>query len=143
MPSKPFYLIHSDVWGPSKVTTISEKRWFVTFIDDYTRVCWVYLLREKSEVAEIFKSFSTMIEPQFQTKISILHSDNGTKYFNSVLENFLRKKGILHQSTCVDTPQQNGISERKNRHLLEVSRALMFQMSVPKYRWGEAILTAA
>ena len=55
----------------------------------------------------------------------------------------MREKGILHQSTCVDTPQQNEISERKNRHLLEVSRALMFQMCVPKYLWGEVVLTVA
>ncbi|KAL5804087.1 hypothetical protein ACOSQ3_030887 [Xanthoceras sorbifolium] len=53
------------------------------------------------------------------------------------------EKGIYHQSTCVDTPQQNGIAERKNRHLLEVARALMFSMNVPKYLWGEALLTAA
>ena len=61
-----------------------------------------------------------MIETQFQTKVSILHSDNGTEYFNHVLGVFLKEKGILHQSTCVDTPQQNDIAERKNRHLLEV-----------------------
>ena len=141
-PSKPFYLIHSDVWDPSKVKTVFGKRWFVTFIDDHTRVCWVYLLQSKTEVATIFKSFYSMIETQFQTKISILHSDNGTEYFNHVLGVFLKEKGILHQSTCVDTPHQNGIVERKNKHLLEVSHAFMFKMSVPKYLWGEAVLTA-
>lgn len=52
------------------------------------------------------------------------------------------EKGIVHQSSCVDTPQQNGIAERKNKHLLEVARALLFQTMVPKYLWGEAILTA-
>lgn len=50
--------------------------------------------------------------------------------------------GIIHQSSCVDTPQQNGVSERKNRHLLEVARSLMFTMNVPKYLWGDAVLTA-
>jgi len=99
-------------------------------------------MREKSEVENIFKNFYAMIETQFQTKICILHSDNGTEYFNEVLGNFLKEKGIHHQSTCVDTPQQNGIAERKNKHLLEVSRALMFSMNTPKYLWGEAILTA-
>ena len=76
--SKPFYLIHSDVWGASKITTLSGKRWFVTFIDDHTRLCWVYLMHKKSEVKNLFKNFYTMIENQFQTKIGILHSDNGT-----------------------------------------------------------------
>ena len=83
-----------------------------------------------------------MIETQFQTKIGILHTDNGTEYFNQILGSFMRIKGIHHQSTCVDTPQQNGIAKRKNKHLLEVSRAIMFSMHVPKYLWGEAVLTS-
>ncbi|GAU39772.1 hypothetical protein TSUD_220160 [Trifolium subterraneum] len=140
--SKPFYLFHSDVWGPSKIKTMSGKKWFVTFIDDHTRVCWVYLMEKKSEVAERFEDFFQMIETQFQTKIGILRSDNGTEYFNKYLNTFLVAKGIIHQSTCRDTPQQNGIAERKNRHLLEVTRAIMLSMNVPKYLWGNAILTA-
>ena len=87
----------------------------------------------ESEVANVFKCFYTVIETQFQTKINILHSNNGTKYFNNFLGDFLKDKEILHQFTCVDTPHQKGIAERKNTHLLEVSRALMFKMSIPKY----------
>lgn len=76
--SKPFYLIHSDVWGPSKINTLTGKKWFVTFIDDHTRLCWVYLMKEKSEVEGLFKDFYNMVENHFQTKISLLHTDNGT-----------------------------------------------------------------
>ena len=119
-PSKPVYLIHSDVWGPSKVTTLSEKRWFVTFIDDHTRLCWIYLLSKKSEVERFFKEFYYTIETQFNSKICIFRSDNGTEYFNECLEEFLRDKGILHQSTYRDTPQQNGIVERKNGTYLKL-----------------------
>ncbi|XP_060964985.1 retrovirus-related Pol polyprotein from transposon RE2 [Cannabis sativa] len=100
-------------------------------------------MREKSEVEQIFTDFYKMIENQFQTKISILRTDNGTEYFNHILGNFLKEKGILHQSTCPDTPEQNGIAERKNKHLLEVARAMMFYMNVPKYLWGDAVLTAS
>ena len=141
--SKPFYLIHSDVWGPSRVTTISRKKWFVTFIDDHTHLCWVYLMNEKSEVETIFKNFYTMVETQFQVKISIFHTDNGIEYLKDLLGSFLKEKGIHHQSSCVDTPQQNGIVERKNKHLLEVARAIMFSMNVQKYLWREAVLTAS
>ena len=74
-----------------------------------------------------------MVENQFQTKISILRSDNGTKFYNDCLGDFLLEKGILHQSTCRDTPQQNGITERKNKHLLEIGRALMLHMNVPTH----------
>ena len=141
--SKPFYLIHSDVWGSSCITTISKKKWFVTFIDDHTCFCWVYLMHKKSEVENLFKDFYTMVETHFQTKISILHIDDGTEYFNEKLGSFLKENGIHHQSTCVDTSQQNGIAERKNKHLLEVAHAIMFSMNVSKYLWGEVVLTAS
>ena len=86
-----------------------------------------------------------MIESLFQTKIEILHTDNGTEYFKEVLGIFFKEKGIHHQTTCVDTPQQNGIAKCKNKHLLEVSHAIMFSTNVPKYLWGEgeAVLTAS
>ena len=141
--SSPFYLIHTDVWGSSKVLTKNGKRWFVTFIDDHTRLTWLYLITKKSDIKEVFVRFHKMIETQFQTKIRILHFDNGTEFFNEPLTTFLHDKGIVHQATCRDTPQQNGVAERKNRHLLEVARALMFSMHVPKYLWGDVVLTAA
>ncbi|KAL9420128.1 hypothetical protein AB3S75_037830 [Citrus x aurantiifolia] len=140
--SKPFTLIHSDVWGPSRTFTNSGKRWFITFIDDHTRLSWVYLLKEKSEAEHVFKNFYNMVETQFQTKIQVFRSDNGKEYFNQILGSFFLEKGIVHHSSCNDTPQQNGIAERKNKHLLEVARSLMFTTKVPKYLWGEAILTA-
>ena len=83
-----------------------------------------------------------MVCTQFNTKIKVLRSDNGTEYFNSNMSQFLAKHGLVHQSSCVDTPQQNGISERKNRHLLEMTRSLMFTSHVPKSFWGDALLTA-
>lgn len=137
------YLIHNNVWGPSPIPTKTGKQWFVTFIDDHTRLCWTYLMSAKSEVESLFKIFYQMVMTQFRTTISILRTDNGTEYYNQLLGSFLTEKGILHQSTCRTTPQQNGIAERKNRHLLEVSRALCFSMHVPKYLWGEAVLTAS
>ena len=100
-------------------------------------------MKNKSDVEQIFKDFYAFFEIQFQIKISILKTDNGTEYFNDCLGTFFfKEKGIHHQSTCRDTPQQNGIVERKNRHLLEVARFLMFSMHIPKYLWGEAILTS-
>lgn len=74
-----------------------------------------------------------MIKTQYNnSNIQILRSDNGTEYFNSVLGNFLLENGIIHQSTYVNNPQQNGIAEQKNRHLLEVARSLLFTSNVPK-----------
>ena len=108
----------------------------MTFIDDYTRMSWIYLLKKKAKVALVFKVFKNTIENQFQQKIKVLRSDNGTEYYNEVLGSLFKKQGTLHQSSCAGTPQQNRIAERKNRHLLEVARALLFQMRVPKFFWG-------
>ena len=65
----PFHLMHSDVWGPSRVTNLSGARWFVTFIDDCTRVTWVFLMKQKSDVAHIFPTFHNMIKTQFGVRI--------------------------------------------------------------------------
>ena len=72
----------------------------------------------------------------------IIRSDNGTEYINTEFRSFLSKEGILHQTSCPDTPPQNGVAERKNRHLLEVTRSLMYTMNVPKFLWSEAVVTA-
>ncbi|KAA0062501.1 Beta-galactosidase [Cucumis melo var. makuwa] len=141
-PTQPFTLIHRDVWGPSKVTTSSGRRWFVTFIDDHTRLTWVYLITDKSEVSSIFQNFYHTVATKFDTKIAILRSNNGRKFQNHNLSEFLTSKGIVHQTSCAYTPQQNGVAERKNRHLLKVARSLMLSTSPPSYLRGDAILTA-
>ncbi|CAN1188688.1 Retrovirus-related Pol polyprotein from transposon TNT 1-94 [Linum perenne] len=141
-PTKPFAVVHSDIWGPMKTQNVNGARWFVTFIDDHTRLTWTFLMKEKSETTTIFQNFHRMVSTQFQTTIQVLKTDNAHDYFNSALGSYLTTHGIIHASSCVDTPQQNGIAERKNRHLLEVARASMFSHSVPKYLWGEAVLTA-
>ncbi|KAJ9675808.1 hypothetical protein PVL29_024651 [Vitis rotundifolia] len=130
-PSIPFTLIHNDLWGPSRTPNRTHKKWFLTFIDDYTRLCWVYLLTDKTEVRSVFRNFHSMIQTQFQTKIKILRTDNGTEYFNHSLSIYFQENDIIHQSSCVDTLQQNGVAERKNKHILEVARALLFTSCMP------------
>lgn len=139
----PFEVVHSDVWGPSKVTSLLGERWYVTFIDGFSRCTWLYLLKQKSEVFPAFKNFYTLVSNQYNACVKIFRTDNGTEYVNRDFNDFLSSHGIVHQTTCVNTAEQNGVAERKNRHLLEVARALMFKMNVPKFLWGEAVKTAA
>lgn len=75
--SVPFSLVHSDVWGPSPITTPSGYRWFVIFVDDCTRMTWLYLMKTKDEVFSIFQAFHTMVQTQFSAKLQVLRSDNG------------------------------------------------------------------
>jgi hypothetical protein len=84
-----------------------------------------------------------MVRNQYGVSVKILRSDNGTEYINNDFGAYLSHHGIIHQTTCVNTAEQNGVAERKNRHLLEVARSLMFMMNVPKFLWGEAVKTAA
>jgi IS30 family transposase len=83
-----------------------------------------------------------MIQSQFQTKVQILKTNNAKEYFNSSLNTYCLNQDIIYISSCVNTPQQNGVTERKNRHLLEVARSLMLSTHMPKKFWGEAVLTA-
>ena len=74
--SHPFSILHSDIWGPSRINNISGARWFVSFVDDHTRVTWIFLMKEKSELA-----FHSMIQTQFMAKIQVLKTDNAREYF--------------------------------------------------------------
>jgi hypothetical protein len=104
---------------------------------------WIYMLKHKNEVFRCFKDFYKLVTNQFNAKIQILRTDNGTEYVNNEFISFISDQGIIHQTTCPGTPSQNGVAERKNRHLLEVARSLMFQMNVLKYLWSEAVMTVA
>ncbi|GJT20107.1 ribonuclease H-like domain-containing protein [Tanacetum coccineum] len=114
-------LVHLDLWGPYKVTSSEGFRFFLTVVDDYTRAVWVYLIKSKDEVSHFITIFYNLIENQFKRKIKVFRSDNGTEFVNQSVSKLCSDKGIIHQTSCVYTPQQNGIAERKHRHLLNDS----------------------
>ena len=101
-------------------------------------MCWVYLLKDKSETSHVLEIFYSMIKTQYDSIIRFFRTDDGTEFFNYVINAFL-SIGFIHQSSCTNTPQQNGVSEWKNRHLLEVSRSLLFTYNVRKYFLGDAL----
>lgn len=115
---------------------------FLTIVDDYSRGTWVYLMKHKDQTAAMLMNFYNMVETQFNASIKRIRSDNDTEFINSTLQKFFHQKGILHESSCVATPQQNGRVERKHRHILNVARALRFQANLPIRFWGECILAA-
>lgn len=142
MSKNLFDLVHIDIWGPYRVFTFNGFRYFLTFVDDCTRMTWTYLLRLKSDSFVILQSFIQMVHTQYSTSIKHIRSDNGSEFFNQHCSSLFVSKGIIHQSSCVHTPQQNDLVERKHRHLLEVARALKFQAQIPLKYWGDCILTA-
>ncbi|KAG7641364.1 Ribonuclease H-like superfamily [Arabidopsis suecica] len=138
---KCFDLVHSDVWTSPCVSRDNNK-YFVTFIDEKSKYTWITLLPSKDRVFEAFTNFETYVTNQFNAKIKVFRTDNGGEYTSQKFRDHLAKQGIIHQTSCPYTPQQNGVAERKNRHLMEVARSMMFHTSVSKRFWGDAVLTA-
>jgi GAG-pre-integrase domain/Integrase core domain len=87
--SSCFDIIHSDVWGPSRVASLSSARWFIIFIDCHSWMTWLYLLKSKDVVLECFKTFYKMVETKFEKKVKVLRSDNDTEYTNKAMQDFL------------------------------------------------------
>ena len=101
-----------------------------------------FLMKNRAELFSIFQKFYTEIQTQFNISIRVLRSDNAREYFSAQFTSFMSHHGILHQSSCAHTPQQNGVAERKNRHLVETARTLLLHSHVPFRFWGDAVLTA-
>ena len=135
----PFELVHSNVWGSRPIVSKTRHKYFVTFVDDLFRMTWIYFMKSHSEVFSHFCVFCAEVKTQFNASVRILRSDNAKEYMSELFQSSMRKHGILHKSSCADTPSQNGVAERKNRHLLETARALLFQMKVLKHFWADAI----
>ena len=106
---------------------MSGAHYFLSIVDDFSRTTWVYLMRNKTEVDHLLVSFIAMVHKQFDSHVKQIRSDNGTEFTAHKFQQFCQEKGIVQQFSCVSTPQQNGVVERKHRQLLEVARALRFQ----------------
>nr|GEU37748.1 hypothetical protein [Tanacetum cinerariifolium] len=136
-------LIHTDVCGPSKIMSRQGASYFVTFTDDFGRYGYVYLLKPKHEVFETFKVFQKEVENQLGKTIKLLRSDHGGEYMSQEFLDHLKDHGIIAHHTPPYTLQHNGVSERRNRTLLDMVRSMMSQTTLPKSFWDYALETAA
>ena len=137
-----FDLIHSNVWGPSLVSSIGGSRYFVVFVDNYSCYSWIFHMKHSSELLQVYSNFAKMIETQFSKRIKIFLSDNALDYTQYAFQAVLHSYGTVHHLTCLGTSQQNGRAERKFRHILDTVRALLLSTKVPAPFWGEAALHA-
>nr|AAC67200.1 putative retroelement pol polyprotein [Arabidopsis thaliana] len=140
--NRPLERVHCDLWGPSPITSVQGFRYYAVFIDHYSRFSWIYPLKLKSDFYNIFVAFHKLVENQLNHKISVFQCDGGGEFVNHKFLQHLQNHGIQQHISYPHTPQQNGLAERKHRHLVELGLSMLFQSKVPLKFWVEAFFTA-
>ncbi|CAA7262723.1 unnamed protein product [Cyclocybe aegerita] len=130
--------VHSDLWGPAPVSTRGSRRYYVTFIDDKTRLTHLYLMRNKSDTFAKYREYEVWCDAQLGARVKVLHSDRGGEYTGKEFVVHLKAHGTARKQTVHDTPAQNGVAERRNRIIMERVRVLLHSSGLPKFLWGEA-----
>ena len=125
-------VVYSDVCGPIQVESIGGNRYFVSFVDDFSRKLWVYLIKKKSDVLDVFIKFKSMIERQSGHKIKVLRTDGGGEYVSRDFGALCERDGIVHDVVPPYTPQQNGTAERRNRTIMNMVRSMLKGKHLPK-----------
>lgn len=124
-------LIHSDVWGPAPTKSECGFKYYVLFIDDFTRYTWVFPIINKSDVFDTFRLFKLQIENLVSLRIKSFCSDGGGEYMSKRFQSLLAESGILHQVSYPFTPEQNGCAERKHGHVIETGLTFLFNAHMP------------
>ena len=136
--TSPLELVHGDLCGPITPPTPAGKRYIFVLIDDHTRYMWSVLLKEKGEAFEKFKKFKLLAEKETRTTLKTFRSDRGGEFMSHEFQLYCETNGINRHMTAPYSPQQNGVVERRNRTLLEMTRSILKHMNVPNILWGEA-----
>ncbi|GJV77357.1 putative ribonuclease H-like domain-containing protein [Tanacetum coccineum] len=140
--TQPLFMLHMDLFGPTFVSSLMNKKYCLVVTDDYSRFTWVFFLASKDETSGILKNFITEIENLVDKKVKIIRCDNGTEFKNRVMNEFCEQKGIKREYSVARTPQQNGVAERRNRTLIEAARTMLADSKLPTTFWAEAVNTA-
>lgn len=134
-------LIHSDV-GCINIDSVGGSKYYVIFIDDFSRYTSIYFLKKKNEVLQKFKDFVAYAENHTGRKVKVIRSDNGGEYISNEFKQFCAERGIRREETIPMSPQQNGVSERMNRTIMESARSMLHHANLPSQFWAEAVNTA-
>ena len=137
--SLPLELVHGELCGPISPPTPSKKCYVFVLIDDCTRYMWTILLKEKSEAFENFKVFKGLAEKETKGSVRTFRTDRGGEFMSHEFMAYCEKNDINRHTTAPYSPQQNGVVERQNRTLFEMTRSLLKHMSLPNYSWGETV----
>ena len=134
--TRPLKLVHGDLCGPITPATPARKKYVFVIIDDFSRYMWTMLLQDKSEAFKKFKRFKSLAEQETKTEIQTFRTDRGGEFMSLEFQACCEASGIKRHMTAPYSPQQNGVVERRNRTLLEMTRSILKHMSVPNNLWG-------
>ncbi|PKU78410.1 Retrovirus-related Pol polyprotein from transposon TNT 1-94 [Dendrobium catenatum] len=140
--TSPFEIIHSDVWGPAPTPSLNGFRYYIIFTDDFSRFSWIYFMNAKQETYSHFKHLCNMLHTQFNSTPKSLQTDGGGEFMSNTFTAYLQDNGIHHKISCPHTPEQNGVAERKHRHVIELTRTLLHASNMPNEFWSDAVATA-
>jgi len=124
------------------ISSVGGNKYFLTFIDDFSRKTWIYLLKSKGEVFHYFKIFKAFVERESGRQIKMVRSDGGGEYKSNEFKKHYEELGLQHNITCPYTPQHNGVAERKNRTIMDMARSMLKVKGMPNYFWVEAVTCA-
>ena len=128
------------MWGPTK-TSSGGFQYYVSFINDYSKFVWIYLLKRKCDVFDVFRDFLAHVERLLSRKILCVQSDWGGEY-EKLSNTFFRQLRIMHHVSCPHTHQRNGSAERKHHHIVDMGLSLLSHASMPLRLWDDAYLSA-
>ena len=129
---------HTDVCGPLSVASKEKHRYYVIFVDNYSRRCWIFFMQKKDQTFSKFCEFKALVEKELGKQVKPLRSDNGGEYISNEFKYFYRKEGIRRELIMPHNPQQNGVVGRKNKNIVGVAHAMLNDQGLPMHLWAEA-----
>ena len=124
-----------------QTVSLGGSKYFLLITDDYNRMSWVYFLKAKSEAFENFKIFKAIVDKQFGLCKKALRTGHGGEFLSNEFITFCEEQGIRRELIAPYTPEQNGVTERKNRTVVEMARSMLKARGVPNNFWCEAVAT--
>lgn len=121
--TKPLELIASDLWGPAPINTDYGYKYYVSFVDAYSRYVWIYFLGSKYETHNVVLQFIAQAEKQINCQLKVMQTDGGSEF--QPLKEYFQRKGIIHRITFLYTSEQYGLVEEKHRHIVETRLTLL------------------
>eukprot|EP00253_Pinus_taeda_P023730 PITA_23730 len=116
---------HSDVCGPFSIAFMAKHRYYVIFVDDYSRKCWIFFMQKKDQTFTKFFDFKALFEKESVKKVTSLWSDNGVVYVSNKFKNLCVMEGVKWELMAPHNPQHNGVAERKNKSIVGTAREML------------------